>query len=232
MKTSAIFALVLLALPAILPAQDAAPARPTVLLGPMIGVNAGINITDYGVVDVGRNVAPGSFFGVMADFPVSDVSSLVATLGYTTVAFSDENSFINDPVHDIQLPGVVKTEGHFSYLGLTTMVKVAGFLFGMHWGLPMGSTITNAPKDATKALTLKSDISPASSDLPFLMEARIGGEFTFLHTPGGDLRMGITAGWPFTVMATKSGGTPKMDDNFRIPNIMVHMSWMMDFWRK
>jgi hypothetical protein len=220
----------LLAIPVFSHAQD--DSKP-ILIGPTIGINAGVNLTNYGVSGVVRNVAPGSAFGVMADFPVSSATSVVATLQYYTIAFSDENKFIDDPTHDIELGGTLVTEGHFGYISLATMFKAGGFMFGFQFGIPVDKKISNSNKSEAggNVSSYVGDITPASGDVNFLVEGRIGGEFTFLKTNSGELRFGITCGYPFTKMAAKTSGKPVMDSNFRIPSVMMNVAWMFNFFK-
>ena len=117
------------------------------------------------------------------------------------------------------------------------MFKVTAFTIGFNFGLPLSATVKNSGLDTIPYVfqnfdgkfrgVVKSDISPQTSDMPFLIEGRIGADFTLYENPQGKLDFGVTLGYTFNqMMNVTTGNYPIYSDNFRLPNIMLHLSYL------
>lgn len=240
MNRLGVAALLSLLLPVMLQAQTEEASLP-IRLGPSVNLNVSMNTNDYHVSGAERSVGFGSTFGLVADIPFSEDISFYGSLGYYTQSFEDVNELLdvnpnsdNDNANDIKFPSgaTLTTTGSISYLGLGTMVKFTSFFIGFHWGIPMGATITNEASGISipqkhGQLELKKDISPETSDLNFLIEARLGGDFPIMTTESAQLRFTISGSYPLTTIKDKPLNLlPRLDDNFRLPSLQAGVSYL------
>jgi hypothetical protein len=224
------------ALTAVMAAQSLGEKPRSIFVGPMLGITGAVDITDYHISGPKRNPLPGSILGVMSEFRTSPSTGVLAGLGYYTLAFSDQNTAIRwDFTREdasITLPKILTTEGSFHYLNLLLMFKVTAFTIGFNFGLPLSATMTNSGPDTLPYLfntnkRIAGDISPKTSDMPFLIEGRIGADFTFHEDAFGKLNVGFSLGYTFNqMMNATEGNYPIYSDNFRLPNIMLHLSYL------
>ena len=160
-------------------AQDDAVKRP-IQIGPNVMINVTRNTADYHVSGPEREWGIGSRVGVVGDIPINDDMSVVAGLDYYTLSFSDKNKAVDvtpaggvDKDHLFPTGTLMRTQGTFNYLALTTMYRVSNFCIGFTFGLPLTSTIKNTfdpayslPRTFSAGTdaqyVLREDISPPS----------------------------------------------------------------------
>jgi hypothetical protein len=85
---------------------------------------------------------------------------------------------------------------------------------------------------------IRADITPENDDINTLIELRAGGEFPLVKSAVGDLNLGISLGWTFNniLKPTKDMDSeskakynlPNFDDQFYLPNVLFHLSWMFN----
>ncbi len=240
MKHLSVLALLSLFLPVMLHAQSEEVVRP-IRLGPSINLNGSMNTADYHVSGAERSVGLGSMFGIVADVPLSSDISLYGSLGYYTQSFEDVNELLDvnpnsdtDNANDIKFPdgASLTTAGSVNYLAIGTMVKFTSFFVGFQFGLPMSISLKNTASGISipqkhGQFELNEDISPETSDLNLLVEARIGGDFQIMSTSSGDLHFSISGAYPLTTIKDSAvGSLPRLDDNFRMPSIQAGLSFL------
>lgn len=201
-------------------------------IGPYAALNLAMNTADYHVSGAERSIVPGSHFGVVSDIPIGKQTSLLAALGYYTLAFKDVNEKLDpggDNPTDISLPSKLTTEGSFNYIALLAMFKIDYFCVGFQFGLPVAATIENSMEGGLRGSgdsRFRADISPESSERAFLIEVRLGGDFPVVDLQDGSINLTFTGGYPLTEhLSEAENALPKMDDNFRMPNLSLGLSY-------
>ncbi len=201
-------------------------------VGPTFGINIAMNTADYHVSDAQRSITPGFVAGVNADIQVGNNLSLLVGLGYQSVSFSDENSHVDRDYprdQDVKLGSLLTTEGTFSYMFFAPALKFGeAFFVGFNFGLPVSAEITNSMSGGLPGY-LRADISPADDERKLLIEGRLGGMFSVMSNEQGSLRVALTASYPLTEAATSptdNSKLPRLDDNFRMPNILFSVSYL------
>lgn len=215
-------------------AQEEEKPRP-VRLGPELGVNAAMNTVDYNVSGVERFLGLGSSFGAVAVFPLGKITSAVVGVHYYTLTAREENKKINVILNGEEanqnLYNLMTTESVFHYITLQTMFRVEMFELGFQFGMPVqGGVAVSKGKALPDGQVPVPDKDPVTGDdVNFLVEGRIGGAFPVVETSGGILILRFSAGYPFTMMATSpEDQLPKMEENFRLPNLQLSISWLFD----
>lgn len=211
---------------------------PPIQIGPLIGINGAMSTIDYKVEGQTRSIGYGSLFGVIGDIPLNQSISIVARLGYYTLAFSDENKAIDitpsqgtDQDHSFGAARLT-TEGSFNYLSFGPMIRFGSLALGFNFSLPLTATINNTLSSGALPIgfgsySLKSDISPTDEERAFLMEATIGADVPLYSTDQGRLRLGVFASYPMTTMLKSSGKNyPHLDSNFRLPSLMLQVAYL------
>lgn len=182
-------------------------------VGAFGGVTGALNTTDYHVSEVTRSIGFGPTFGAEAHLPIGGLTKLVAGIGYTTLAFKDENEKISylpeqDVNHSTDLPSTLTTRGKFTYLMFTGMFEVSHFFFGVDVGIPVKAEMKNEMSISGQGTSLPwligstekmiwEDITPALSSVSTLIELRLGGAFPLYEHPVGSLNLGLSVGWTF-----------------------------------
>ena len=103
---------------------------------------------------------------------------------------------------------------------------------------PVTDWLDNPQNIRNMGRVIKADISPETEDVNMLLELRAGGEFAIVKSPMGDLNLGISLGWTFNqiLKPTKDLADdkaskyflPNFDDQFYLPNVLFHLSWMFN----
>jgi hypothetical protein len=227
------------------------PPKQRIQLGPFASINFSRNIADYHVSAPERTFGLGSNFGAMCDIPLDERFGVIAALGFYTLTFSDKNSNVDIPRpagkldfdYEIRKFKGVKltTEGTFNYLSLMAMLRISYFMIGFNAGLPVGAKITNSAESESFPITYKDpvqtdidvsiteDITPASSNRSFLFEVRFGGDFPVWNTDTGSLHFGLSGSYPLTtLMEWNKKDLPHLDDNFKMPSLQLHLSYLFN----
>jgi hypothetical protein len=227
--------------------EDGTVARkPGIQIGVLAGLSAGYSTTDYHASEIDRSLGFGPTLLAQAQFPIGTTTRLFAQLGYHTLAFSTKHNqriAVNrswDVGSTRLLPGALTTDGSFKYLLVGGGFKISAFFIGLNFGFPASATMTNEmagqqPDGDGNYFTDKSeykipaDISPESSNINTLIELRAGGEFPVVQEDIGDLNLGFSLAWTFGNIIKDSGDDlPIMEDQFHIPSVTVHLSWLFN----
>ncbi|NOY06515.1 MAG: hypothetical protein GXO82_07780 [Chlorobi bacterium] len=215
-------------------AQEEEKPRP-IRLGPELGVNTAMNTVDYNVSGVERFLGIGSSFGVVAEFPLGKITSAVVGMHYYTLTAREENKKINVMLNGQEanqnLYNLMTTESMFQYIAFQTMFRVEMFEIGFQFGVPVqGGVAVSKGEALPNGQVPVPDQDPVrKEDINFMVEGRIGGAFPVFETSGGILVLRFSAGYPFTTMAVSSEDQlPKMEENFRLPNLQLSISWLFD----
>ncbi len=159
-----------------------------ILVGPMFTAGASVNA---GPVSDGTKTGSKFAFtgGVLLTYPWSPQIALDLGIGYESrgVNYHDQANDAN--AIDLSL----------GYLAIRPELKLGGFIIGLCLGLPMsvGTTYSGTAKFASGS-------TPTSSEMPFLVEGRIGGDIVLSSSDGGQLHLLIGAGYPFTKLLNHS----------------------------
>jgi hypothetical protein len=215
------FALVLMLSP-LLEAQELTPFR-SVRIGPSIDFNLALDISTYHVGNTKNNARPGSAFGILAEIPVQQSSSIKASLQYLTLSFDDENTKIDNGNQN--LGWMMITRGSFSYISLRAMYQYRSLIIGAQTGLPVRAHVENC--HAEPPVVPATQLVTSARDASWLVSILAGTDFSVLDTKSGELHATFLAEYPFSRMLNASVNTrPRLDDNFRLPNIAVSLAWL------
>ncbi|MBL0177038.1 MAG: hypothetical protein IPP94_17575 [Ignavibacteria bacterium] len=203
-------------------------AVPKIQIGPLVSINATKNIADYHVSGPERATTFGSLIGVAADIPIGRNISVMTSIGYYTLGFSDKNTRVDitsgagvDRDYDFTNQATLTTEGSFNYLAIAPMLRYSNFCVGLSFGIPLTAKITNSidafyyaefPFGTDEKYIFRKDISPPSSERSLLIEGRIAGDWSLVETPSGSLHITVTASYPFNTMTASAKGEDIITD--------------------
>ena len=203
-------------------AQEMTPFR-SMRIGPTIDLNLALDISAYHVGNTKNNARPGSAFGVLAEIPFQQNSSIKASLQYLTLSFDDENTKIDNSNQN--LGWMMITRGSFSYISLRTMYQYRSFLLGAQAGIPVRARVENCHAEPPVVPTTQ--LVTSALEASWLVSIMAGTDFSVLNTASGELHATFIAEYPFNQMLNSSVNTrPQLDDNFRLPSIAVSLAWL------
>jgi opacity protein-like surface antigen len=203
-------------------AQDLEPVK-GIRIGPTADFNLALNISQYNVGNTKNNARPGSAFGVMADIPVAEASSIRASLQYLTMVFNDENTKIDNSNQN--LGWMMITRGSFSYLSLRTLYQYRSVLVGFQAGVPVRAHVENCHAEPPVVPT--TTLVTSASDASWLLSAMAGTDFKVMNVGAGEVRAILLAEYPFNQTLKSSVNTrPQLNDNFRMPSISLSFAWL------
>jgi hypothetical protein len=231
MKSTLVFLLAAMLASGLVMAQDGGQSGPTaqkIQIGPLVSINVTKNIADYHVSGPERATTIGSLIGVAGDIPIGRNMSVMASIGYFTLGFSDKNTAVDitsgagvDRDYDFRNQATLTTEGSFNYLAIAPMFRYTNFCIGLSFGIPLTAKITNTidafyyaefPFSADEKYIFRQDISPPSSERALLIEGRIGGDWSLLESPSGSLHINLMASYPFNTMTKSAKGEDIITD--------------------
>ena len=150
-------------------------------VGPMFTAGESISAGD---VTTGAKTGTQFAFtaGALGLYPLSQNISFLLGLAYDSrgVNFHLQN---NENQYD---------DYTFSYFSIQPTFDISGFTIGAGLGLPLSASATAS---STSPIL---PVAPASSNINFMVEGRIGAAIPIISSDRGDLRLLISAAYPFT----------------------------------
>ena len=186
--------------------------RMDIKIGPMFTAGESVNAGN-----VESDTKTGTRFaftgGALGLFPFSEHIGLLLGLAYDSRGANyhlqnDENTYANYT---------------FSYLSLQPMLDLGGFTIGLGLGLPVGASVSTSSN--------RSDVAPATSDMNFLVEGRIGGAIPIMESDQGQLQLLISAAYPFTHIQKNIGffgATDVTHNNGSLATGQIGLSYLFD----